>query len=225
MSDLKNYRNNELKNYVIGNVLLILLLSGSLDQLFTLEIGESLDILKMIIESALISSIIYIYVFLLDSLVTAEIKKKIVYFPIGKMPGYNIFTNMKDKVKDDRFTKKDVMKKYKNVYDNMPTDKKEREKYENAQWYKIYNKYENESKILTANRDFLLCRDMTIITLMLILIYIVCFGILKVIMFSWETFIFLIIELIVTDVATRGKAHRLAYNVISEDVYKDNERL
>ena len=178
-----------------------------------------MNIWKTLIESALVSSIIYIYVFLLDSLIPGDIKQKVAYFHIGKLPGYTIFTKMKQSVRDDRFTQADVMQKYNQIYTNMPIGKKEKGKYENAQWYKIYNNYKNESKILIANRDFLLSRDLTIITIMLIIIYFILIG-LKIIVFSKTIVTVMLIELIVSNISMRGKATRLAYNVISEDIYK-----
>lgn len=219
MNDIKDYRNNELKNYVIGNILLVLYFSSIFDNLFTLDINSNLNIWKTLIESALVSSIIYIYVFLLESLIPGDIKQKVAYFHIGKLPGYTIFTKMKQNNKDDRFTHADIVKKYASIYSNMPVGKKEKGKYENAQWYKIYNNYKNESKILIANRDFLLSRDLTIITIMLIIIYFILIG-LKIIVFSKTIVTVMLIELIVSNISMRGKATRLAYNVISEDIYK-----
>ena len=58
MNDIKDYRNNELKNYVIGNILLVLYFSSIFDNLFTLDINSNLNIWKTLIESALVSSII-----------------------------------------------------------------------------------------------------------------------------------------------------------------------
>lgn len=110
MNDIKDYRNNELKNYVIGNILLVLYFSSIFDNLFTLDINSNLNIWKTLIESALVSSIIYIYVFLLDSLIPGDIKQKVAYFHIGKLPGYTIFTKMKQNNKDDRFTHADIVK-------------------------------------------------------------------------------------------------------------------
>ena len=190
MIDIKDYRNNELKNYVIGNILLVLYFSGMFDKIFSQDINSNLNIWGIVIESALISSIIYIYVFLLDSMIPGDIKQKIAYFHIGKLPGYTIFTKMK-----------------------------EREKYENAQWYKMYKDCRNENKILIANRDFLLCRDITIITMMLLILYFILTS-LKIIVFSKIIAIIIVVELIVSNISMRGKARRLAYNVISEDIYK-----
>ncbi len=219
MIDIKDYRNNELKNYVIGNILLVLYFSGMFDKIFSQDINSNLNIWGIVIESALISSIIYIYVFLLDSMIPGDIKQKIAYFHIGKLPGYTIFTKMKEGEKDDRFTQADVMKKYSQIYTNMPVNKKEREKYENAQWYKMYKDCRNENKILIANRDFLLCRDITIITMMLLILYFILTS-LKIIVFSKIIAIIIVVELIVSNISMRGKARRLAYNVISEDIYK-----
>ena len=81
MSDIKDYRNKELKSYVIGNILLILFFSGPFKDIFLQDIDTVLDIWGTIIESALVSSIIYIYVFLLDSLLPGNLKQRIAYFP------------------------------------------------------------------------------------------------------------------------------------------------
>ena len=152
-------------------------------------------------------------------MIPGNIKQKIAYFHIGKLPGYTIFTKMKQSVRDDRFTQADVMQKYNQIYANMPTDRKEREKYENAQWCRLYRDCKNENKILIANRDFLLCRDITIITLMLLIIYMML-SCLKIMMFSKIIVEIMGVELIVSNISMRGKAKRLAYNVISEDIYK-----
>ncbi len=220
MSDIKDYRNNELKTYVIGNILLMLLLSGVVDEFLSREVSEVIEIINVIIQSSLLSSIIYIYVFLFDSIIPGNLKQKIVYLPMGNLPGYTIFSAMKKNIRDDRFTVQDVMEKYSNIYENMPSDKKARKKYENAQWYRIYQEHQNKNKVYTANRDLLLCRDITIITLFLIFMYLVCIFILNLFAFSTKLLVILLVELFVADIATRGKASRLAYNVIAEDVYK-----
>ena len=54
---------------------------------------------------------------------------------------------------------------------------------------------------------------------MLIIIYFILIG-LKIIVFSKTIVTVMLIELIVSNISMRGKATRLAYNVISEDIYK-----
>lgn len=220
MNDIKDYRNHELKTYAIGNILLVLYFSGIFDPLFALDVNISLGIWKAIAESAFISSIIYIYVFLLDSIIPSDIKQKMAYFCIGKLPGTTIFTEINQAEKDNRFTHADVMKKYSQIYANMPTEDAEKEKYENAQWYKIFGKYKNEPKIFISNRDYLLCRDITIITLLLIFLYL-ALVVLKIVVFSKTIIFIMLAELVSSNISMRGKARRLVYNVISEDIYND----
>lgn len=223
MKDLKDYRNNELKNYVIGNILLLLFLSGAFVELKKLGIENIFDLIKSVLESALLSSVIYIYTFILDSIIPGDYKQKLAYFFVGKMPGYTIFSDMKKKLRDDRFTKESILDKYKKIYEKMPNDKKEKMQFENAEWYKIYQAYKNESKIFVANRDFLLCRDMNVITIWLLVLYVTFTLWFNIITFSWNNIIFLFVEIFLTNIAMRGKARRLAYNVISEDITKLNE--
>ena len=99
---------------------------------------------------------------------------------------------MKKKVNDDRFLQEDVLVKYKHVYDNMPM--KNRDKYENANWYKIYDECKDEAKVFTANQDYLLCRDMNIITIWLLVAYIIAVFLMKILVsFSWYWSILLLI--------------------------------
>ena len=218
MKDIKDYRNNELKNYVIGNILIILFLNGVLDMFFVEGISENVEFLDKIIQSAMVSSITYIYVFLMDSLISADFKEKITYFGIDKMPGYTVFSDMKNGVKDIRFTKETVLEKYREIYEKMPKEKEIKEFYENEQWYQIYKKYRDKNKVFTSHRDYLLCRDITTITLVLMFIYMLLVVIFNTISFSWQTICFLGIEFLVADIAMRVKAKRFVYNVISEDM-------
>lgn len=220
MSGLKDYRDNELKYYVIGNILLILFLSGTLNELLAKELNDIMDIISVVIQSALFSSIIYIYVFLFDSIIPGNNKQKIAYLFFGKLPGYTIFSDMKKKLKDDRFTWNDVENKYKEIYENMPQDTNEKQKYENAKWYGIYRKHEKAERVNAANKDFLLCRDMTIISLLLIGVYFIGSVILGFLNYNSLIIKILFFELVLADIAMRSKALRLAYNVIAEDIYK-----
>ena len=72
MNNIKDYREKELKNYVIGNVLFFLVFSGKIQKIIEFGINNSVNIWGTIIESALLSSIIYIYIFL--SLVLSFLK-------------------------------------------------------------------------------------------------------------------------------------------------------
>lgn len=97
---------------------------------------------------------------------------------------------------------------------------KNRDKYENANWYKIYDECKDEAKVFTANQDYLLCRDMNIITIWLLVAYIIAVFLMKILVFSWNVILFLVLEYIATNIAMRVKGKRLAYNVIAVDILK-----
>lgn len=220
MNNIKEYRRDELKSYVIGNILLFLFLSGVLDTAVFAELNNYYNLFGVIVQSAIFSSVIYIYVFLLDSIIPGNYKFQIAYLPFGKMPACTIFSEMEKSIKDNRFTQEEALKKYAEIYEKMPEDEVERDNYENSRWYSIYKKYENVEKIYIANKDFLLCRDITIITLMLAILY-GCSCVLHLLPFSWEIIVLLIVEYVITNAAMRGKGKRLAYNVITEDIHSN----
>ena len=158
MNNIKDYREKELKNYVIGNVLFFLVFSGKIQKIIEFGINNSVNIWGTIIESALLSSIIYIYIFLMDALIAGN--------------------------------------------------------------HKIYDECKDEAKVFTANRDYLLCRDMNIITIWLLVAYIIAVFLMKILVFSWNVILFLVLEYIATNITMRVKGKRLAYNVIAVDILK-----
>lgn len=173
----------------------------------------------IIIESALLSSIFYIYVFIMDSLISGEMKFIICYLEVEKKPGYTIFTKMKRKLKDNRFLQNDVLNKYKEIYENMPVEN--RKKYENNQWFKLYNGCKNESKVYTFYRDYLLCRDLCVSSVWIFVIYLVLVFWLNIFCFSLRVCAFILLEIVVTNIAMRVKGERFAYNVIVVNIYSE----
>ena len=76
---MKNYRDSELKSYVIAAILIYFItvngISGLLKQ-------EDISILQLVIELlniAIISSSIYAFVFVLDSVYGSDLKRKLVF--------------------------------------------------------------------------------------------------------------------------------------------------
>ena len=79
-SDLKNYREKELKSFVLGNILLILMETGIVDNI--VQLMSSSDLWKAaaeLFESSIISSIIYIFVFCFDSILQGKFMRS--YIP------------------------------------------------------------------------------------------------------------------------------------------------
>ena len=104
-SDLKNYREKELKSFVLGNILLILMETGIVDNI--VQLMSSSDLWKAaaeLFESSIISSIIYIFVFCFDSILQGRLKDKVIW-PIKGLPGNTIFLDIDKNNKDERFSK------------------------------------------------------------------------------------------------------------------------
>ncbi|MGL6200458.1 MAG: hypothetical protein ACRC3H_16130 [Lachnospiraceae bacterium] len=217
--NIKDYREKELKMYIIANILMLIFLLGIFD---VTEIMNSennwLILLIKIIDSTIISSSVYVFSFLVDSLFSSELKVKLIYM-FGRMPGETIFSDLRTK-DDFRFSSQKVIDRYKEVYLNLPDNSKERCKYENDKWYEVYDKYRDKEMILVSNRDYLLCRDMYIITIVIAMAYILVTLFLNDFAFRWEGAIYIFVMLIITNIATRVKSNRLVRNVITYDVNK-----
>ena len=65
-------------------------------------------------------------------------------------PGQTIFDAIRKNKSDIRFSITDVEKYYKDVYPQMPQNKKERKLYQNQQWYHIYHQYREIEMVITS---------------------------------------------------------------------------
>ena len=77
--NIKDYREKELKTFVLGNILLTLTITGAINDIATL-IGED-DLWKAIaelFESSILSSMVYIFTFVFVLVVQGKIKEKII---------------------------------------------------------------------------------------------------------------------------------------------------
>ena len=218
MKNIKDYREKELKNYVIGNILLVALLSGIFNADIIKDLKIDISSIGALFPFATVSAVVYMYVFLLDSLIPGGKKQVVAYMNYGRLPGCTIFTDIKKSNSDYRLDVEKAKIKYKTIYDNMPEGKEAKRIYENANWYALYSKHCNSPKVYFANKDYLLCRDIVVMTEILIVVYIllICFNILE---FQWSVLVLLCFELFLSSYGMRGKARRLAYNVIAEDLY------
>lgn len=221
MNNIKDYRNKELKLYMIANVLIILATSENISYN---EITGNTDYIKKIIELlniSLISGFMSIITFLLDSLYSSNIKSKLLnLFDIIPEPGERIFSNIfSNKYKDHRIDINDARIEYNDIKVGMQSlIKKEKKIYENTQWYKIYHKYRNQDMIFISNKDYLLCRDIYIATINIIILYLLFSKIFKIINFSNIYFISILILAVISNISAHGKSKRKVYNVIAYDL-------
>ena len=102
----KIYREKELKSFVLGNILLILMENrGIVDNI--VQLMSSSDLWKAaaeLFESSIISSIIYISC-LFDSILQGRLKDKVIW-PIKGLPGNTIFLDIDKTIKMSVFLSK-----------------------------------------------------------------------------------------------------------------------
>ncbi|MDB8793196.1 hypothetical protein PN290_08825 [Romboutsia sp. 1001216sp1] len=221
MNNIKDYREKELKLYIIANILLILVMSKII---FYNETTGNIDYVKSVIDFlniSLISGFMSIITFLLDSMYSSGIKSKFLNLcGLISQPGESVFSNIfNDTHKDNRINRIDASTEYIEIKNRIANlDEKSRKKYENSQWYKIYHKYRNEDMIFISNRDYLLCRDLYISSINIIVMYLIFSQIFRMIDFSIMYFISILIIAIISNISAQSKSKRMVYNVIAYDL-------
>lgn len=102
-----------------------------------------------------------VLVLLIVNVLPYNIKAMLVYWkPLGWLPGSEAFTKFGPA--DERI---DMVALKKNV-GKLPTDPKE----QNSKWFKLYKMVEIQTEVAAAQKDFLMYRDMAVISLPLIVL-------------------------------------------------------
>lgn len=221
--NIKDYREKELKAFIIGNILVIMVVSGIVNMNSVLGVSDSKDVMtevfKNLFSGGMVSSIFYSFYIVFDCLVPSE-WKAILSNLFRPLEGELIFDDIKkQKHKDRRFTTKDALNKYCNVYQDLEaeTNQAKRRKISNSAWYKVYVKYQENKKIEILQRDYLLCRDMNIATLWTIIFYCIMIAV-GISAIDWRTIMLLLIEISLTLLATNNKQRRFVYTIIASDI-------
>jgi hypothetical protein len=222
LKNIKEYRQKELQWFLFANIILLLLTSKI--NLFDYLTDENKEIWKNISEiftTAGISVFGYIITFILDSLLSSNIKDKIIYWWDNK-PSHNIFSKIQTKNKDDRFTFQQAENKYTDIFNQL---KENKNLPQTNLWYKIYSKHRQVTMIAVSHEDYLLSRDLCVQTLILVLIYaIICIIFKQTFIFSWTYILYLLAMYGVTNISTRNKAKRLVYNVLAYDINDEEKK-
>ncbi len=220
MDTLKNYRENEIKWYILTFLLIAIGVYGTEFFQTTISPEDTLNYGNLVI-TVTFSGAICTLAFVADSLYTSKMKECLVFFKKKKIPGASIFSRIKNKkLKDVRLDIDEALIKYQGIIMNLPEHNKA--EYENSQWYKIYNKYKTEGAVISTHRDFLLCRDLYITTISIILLSTI--GMIsQLIKPSGILLIYLSVMLVFTNFSARNKAHRFVNTVITIDMATDDK--
>ncbi len=217
---MKDYRDKEMKYLLIVYVLLLLLWCTDLTKTIPNVPSDFIKIIISIAQSAAISGVLSLITFISDSLLSSNQKDKLVGLFLINKPGATIFTRIANgRITDDRLTIAEARSKYSEILRNLPKSEDARLCYENTQWYKIYCKFQEKGSVFQAQKDYLLCRDLFVETLMFILLYIISLiAFREIIFFSLRYLTLLVLILIITNFATHKKMHRFVNNVIATDI-------
>lgn len=213
MKNLKEYRDNELKWFLLANILIMIICSD------VFSFGDTIDSwvtgISSILNVTVFSSAIYILTFVFDSVVPSKLKVKLVFW-WKTQPSYSIFSDMERKFEDNRFTLDDAKKEYAKIYEIIKNKPKDYD--QTPFWYEIYNCHRDNTIVFGSNRDYLLLRDMHAQTIMLLLAYILLSHMSDIITFSWVYFSYLVFMTLALNIAARVQGKRLMYNVLSIDI-------
>lgn len=224
MSDMKDYRKKEIPFLILGNLLVLMYFNKVFDvSIYADNKAEWISLIIAMLDSTILSSIIYIFTILLDGVFNDKVKYFFVYFGFGGLPGETIFTKIKKKNPDKRFSYQQVFKAFPEIYDNLPFCKRERKKYENHEWNKLLGNNRENSMVYNSEKDSLMFRDMYCINILFFVIYIVISLIFKMMDFNIKYMFFLLSITIVLNISTRNKIKRFAYNVIVAELNRKGE--
>lgn len=213
---MKDYREKELKWYIFAYLFLLMGIGGQ--GLIAPEGYNGFSSIEMLLSSSLLAGVICTLGFVFDCLYTAGIKDILLNFGIMTLPGKTIFTRIsKGKISDMRIDTKEAQEKYNSVISAIPADKKAKKKYENTIWYSLSRMHEDDPRVKTAHRDYLLSRDMYTTTITLLVLTAAGMGA-NVIQHSWIPIGYLATMLVLTNIATHARAHRFVNSVIAVDM-------
>lgn len=165
----------------------------------------------LLIDSGIFVAILVLIAFVADGLLSSNFKAQIVFRKRkNPYPGCYIFTNLTDD--DLRIDKSKLIDKY----GELPTDPIA----QNRLWYNIFENYQYVTKILESHRAFLLFRDLTGLSFVILfiapatalisyLIFHVAFNL------FWWYMLLLVVQYIILSKISQDRGNRFANNVLA----------
>lgn len=219
----KEYRNKELKYFLITEILMFILLNYSKD-------FEQLMNQKSLISIFLSSPILYFYCLILDIVVPKNLKSVFSLYlnkdcmpMIFQSPGRTVFSKLREnKIKDLRIDKTKVQKKYFDIFECIKENKATYEM-QNSKWLKMkYDlvKCQTNAKLEIAEKEYLLFRDMLSMHV-LFSIHFYIFHLIGIVSFTNLTFVYIVVTYFVLFFCVRTTSKKFVYEVIVQDSLTD----
>ncbi|MCL2352482.1 MAG: hypothetical protein FWC55_08130 [Firmicutes bacterium] len=231
MKNLKDYRVAEQTFFILANALIFLFVHGFV-KLDPKALPGSVETLGKLFNATVVSVIAFGFVWFVECVFTSGAKEKLLYL-FGRLspPGCGIFSEIRKKDGDSRFTCRQLAEKYPELYKNLPNElpgltgrekraaRAIRRRYENRQWYAIYDTRRDADIVLASEREALMSRDIYISSLVMIALYGAALAA-GTVSFRWPYLLFLCAVTISANFGANRKAKRFAYNVVAYDVNK-----
>lgn len=211
MSDEKTLKQENLRYVQAYTISLVVIFWWLAQGLSIQEILDSAstanDWLEKLLSATFFAAIAYVATIILSGLLPSKAKYILVFWRLKYvLPGHRAFSELMDK--DPRIDTNLLIERY----GQLPQDPK----IQNKLWYRIYKEYEMNKTVLEAQKSFLLMREMTAITAILIPVFTII-GLW--ISPDWSIFTFYLLTLLilasVTATAGRNYGERLVLNVMA----------
>lgn len=205
--NIKDY-DGTLTKFVFLNIMLVLLVLS----LLNIKNSDSIwDLIEKVQTSGIGLIFASIFALLVNGILKTDYKNIIVFWKVKHpLPSYRVFSHLAKedhRIDHDEFNRK---------YNPTPVDPES----QSNLWYKLLKKYPDDEMILQSHRDYLLFRDLTSISFLLLLIYVIAFILLKIfgLDISSLLILFFLAEYLILLISARNKAERFVLNVISCDI-------
>lgn len=220
----KEYRNKELKYFIISEIGMFVLLNYKNDFSQLLTTNSFFTIL-------ISSPVLYFYCLILDVVVPRNLKNvfclyinKDNFYIFFQSPGRTIFTLLKEnKVKDIRIDKSKVQTKYSDIFELIKKCQTSKYEKQNSIWYQIKSDLEKDgknTKLETIEKEYLLFRDMLSMHIVLNLIYFT-FHLFGIVIYVKASFTYIFVAYIILFLCVRSTSKKFVIEVIVQDLQKD----
>ena len=205
--DIKEYRKTEIPMLLLGCTLILFFISG--------DIKSILENWYDFLSSAFLGSIVSIFVFIGDGLISSKQKDDIIYlWGLIPQPGETVFDKVINEGYDKRYTAEDGSDLA--LLDHIDDTKAKRQK-ENSIWYSASNRVRDITKVLVSHRDYLMSRDMFFAVFEYLILYIIFCLFVKYSISKRFVFLMLIL-LAAIRLGVKNKAEAFVDNVIAVDI-------
>jgi hypothetical protein len=217
----KEYRNKELKYFIISEIGMFVLLNYKNDFSQLLTTNSFFTIL-------ISSPVLYFYCLILDVVVPRNLKNtfclyinKDNFHMFFQSPGRTIFALLKEnKVKDMRIDKSKVQTKYSDIFELIKKCQTSKYEKQNSIWYQIKSNLEKDgknAKLETIEKEYLLFRDMLSMHIVLNLIYFT-FHLFGIVIYVKASFAYIFVTYIVLFLCVRSASNKFVIEVIVQDL-------